>query len=167
MKKNNLVVLKTSEPLIWETEHFALNRVYRCLEPVESGDEDNYMINALWFTKEEFEIYFEFAHDRVMRDWLTLGLVTAEHKPITLKEFKLRMDVHTYGKQMNNLRIGFIGLSKDNLYKFYPIDNGNKQIQLRQMYEMYLYTVEGHPYYLDNRCIQFGTFGKHISYIRK
>lgn len=167
MKKNNLVVLKTSEPLFWEGQRFDLNKVYRCLEPVESGDENNYMIYAEWFTKEEFDMYFEFAHDRVMRDWLALGLVTAEHKAITLKEFKLRMDVLTYGKQMNNLRIGFIGQPKENLYKFYPIADGNKQIQLRQMYDMYLYVLDENPYYLDNRCIQFGTFGKHISYIRK
>lgn len=167
MKKTNLVVLKTFEPLFWEGQRLDLNTVYRCLEPVESGDDHNYMIYAEWFTPEEFEMYFEFAHDRVMRDWLSLGLIKEGYKLITFKEFKERMDIHTYGKQIDNLRIGFIGESKENYYKFYPMVNGNKQIQLREMYEMYKYVVEGNPYYLDNRSIQFGTFGIHIGYVRK
>lgn len=166
MKKSNLVVLKTSESLFWETERFDLNRVYRCLEPVESGDKDNYMINAEWFSKEEFEKYFEFAHDRVMRDWTQLNLLK-DGKAITFAEFKRRVDVHTYGSQTNNVRIGFVGISKENFYKFYPFADGNKQIQLRQMYDMYLYTIDESPYYLDNRGIQFGTFGVHVSYVRK
>lgn len=166
MNKTNLVVLKTSEPLIWETEHFALNQVYRCLEPVESGDEDNYMINTEWFTQEEFDMYFEFAHDRVMRDWTQLNLLK-DGKAISFAEFKRRVDVHTYGKQTNNVRIGFVGISKENFYKFYPPYDGNKQIQLKQMYDMYQYTIDENMYYLDNRGIQFGTFGAHVSYVRK
>lgn len=165
MKKTSLVVLKTTQPLFWEGEGFTPNQVYRCLTPIEN-ESDSYMINAFWFTQAEFDLYFEFAHERVMRDWTELGLVK-EGKVITFKAFKEYVNIVTYGKQINNLRIGFVGVPKENYYKFYPIENGNKQLQLRQMYEMYKYTLEENMYYLDNKGIQFGTFGIHISYIRK
>lgn len=166
MNKTNLVVLKTAEPLFWEDQRFDLNKVYRCLSPVESGDEHNYMIYAEWFTQAEFDKYFEYAYDRVIRDWEQLNLVK-DGKPVSFAEFKRRLDIHTYGKQIDNIRIGYLGISKENLYKFYPIADGNKQIQAKQMYEMFLYTLDENMYYLDNHSIQFGTFGVHISYVRK
>ncbi len=165
MNKNNLVVLSTTQPLFWEGEGFVLNQVYRCLIPGESGT-DSYLINAFWFTQEEFDLYFEFAHDRVMRDWTQLNLVK-EGKSISFAEFKRRVDVHTYDNQLNNVRIGFVGVPKENFYKFYPFGDGNKQIQYRQMYDMYQYTIDENMYYLDNRGIQFGTFGIHVGYVRK
>lgn len=167
MEKHNLVVLKTTQPFFWEEERLEPNKVYRCLIPTESGSDEDYMINALWFTKEEYEMYFETAYDRVIRDWKALGFITADGKQISFAEFKRRIDVHTYGKQINNLRIGFGGISKENFYKFYPSVDANKLIQLRDMYNMYEYTVNGNMYYLDNHSIQFGTFGIGVSYIRK
>lgn len=165
MKKTNLVVLKTTQPLFWEGQGFTPNQVYRCLTPIET-ESDSYMINAFWFTQSEFDLYFEFAHERVMRDWTELGFVK-EGKAITFKAFKEYMDIRTYGKQTYNLRIGYVGIPKEKYYKFYPIEYGNKQLQLRQMYEMYKYIIEENMYYLDNKFIQFGTFGISISYIRK
>lgn len=170
MKKNNLIVLKTTHPLFWEGEGFALNTVYRCLTPIET-ESDSYLINGFWFTQAEFDLYFEFAYDRVIRDWKSLGLVkedvTGSLKAITFKEFKERMNIHFYGKQINNLRIGYVGIPKENFYKFYPMVNANKQIQLKEMYSRYQYVLEGNMYYLDGRWIQFGTFGVHIPYVRK
>lgn len=161
MNKDILVVLKTKEPLFWESDKFDINKVYRCL-PVEN----EYIINGNPFTLEEYEMYFELAYDRVIRDWTEIGLVK-DGKPIFYKEFKELFEVVTYGKQINNLRIGFVGKPKENYYKFYPNVDANKQIQLREMYTMYEYTLNGELYFLDNGSIQFGTFGRYISYIRK
>lgn len=166
MEKHNLVVLKTTENLFWESDVLHINTVYRCLQPVESGDDDNYMIYGILFTPEEYDLYFELAVDRVIRDWTTFGIVT-DGKLVSFAKFKKAMDIHTYGKQTNNLRIGFMGISKENFYKFYPNLNGNKELQLKDMYNMAQYVLEGNMYYLDNRCIQFGTFGAYASYVRK
>ena len=166
MEKHNLVVLKTTEPLSWEDDRLVPNKVYRCLIPTESGSDEDYMIYGLWFTKEEYETYFETAYERVIRDWTELGLVK-DGKPIYYKEFKELFEVVTYGKQMNNLRIGFVGKPKENYYKFYPNVDANKLIQLREMYTMYEYTLNGNMYYLYNHSIQFGTFGRYVSYISK
>lgn len=166
MEKHNLVVLKTPEPLFWEGERFDLNKVYRCFTPPENGSDGMYMINAEWFSQEEFDLYFEFAYDRVIRDWNELNLLK-DGKAISYAEFKRRVNVHTYGKQTNNLRIGYVGISKQNFYKFYPDLDGNKELQLKDMYNMYQYVLNGNMYYLDNHCIQFGSFGIGISYIRK
>lgn len=162
----NNVVLKTTEPLYWETSVLNVNKVYRCLPPKQSGDDHNYMIYAEWFTPAEYEQYFESAYDRVIRDWTELNLVK-DGKPISYAEFKRRIDVRTYGSRTNNVRIGFIGKPKENFYKFYPIADGNKEKQTRQMYEMFLYTLDVNMYYLDNHSIQFGTFGIHVGYVRK
>lgn len=165
MKKTNLVVLKTTQPLFWEGEGFLLNQVYRCLTPTEN-ECDSYLIYGFWFTQEEFDLYFEFAYDRVMRDWDSIGLIK-DGKTVSFAEFKRRVDVHTYGNQLNNVRIGFAGIPKENFYKFYPPYDGNKEKQLRQMYDMYQYTIDENMYYLDNHGIQFGTFGIHATYVRK
>src|SRR6187551_631494 len=132
MKKNHLVVLKTTEPLFWEGEGFVLNQVYRCLTPIEN-ECDSYLINAFWFTQEEFDLYFEFAYDRIMRDWTALGFVKND-KAITFKAFKEYMDMHTYGSQTSNLRIGYVGSRHSSLYNFYPINSQNTALQLKELY---------------------------------
>lgn len=163
MDKNNLVVLKTTQPLFWESEGFKLNHVYRCLTPKET-ESDSYLINAFWFTQAEFDLYFEFAYDRIIRDWESFGLIE-NGKPISFAKFKKLLDVHTYNKQTLNLRLAFVGVSKVNMYKFIPIGYDNKAIQLRQMYERhYLETLKGNMIYFDAFKIKFGTFGVSVVY---
>jgi hypothetical protein len=163
MKKTSLVVLKTTQPLFWEGEGFTPNQVYRCLTPIEN-ESDSYLINAFWFTQAEFDLYFEFAHERVMRDWTELGFVK-EGKPITFKEFKEYMDMHTYGKQTNNMRLGYVGIPRKNQYKFIPVGYDNKAIQLKNLYEKhYKETIEGNMIYLDAFKITLGCQGVSLSY---
>lgn len=163
MTRNNLVVLKTTEPLFWETEGFELNHVYRCLTPIET-ESDSYLINAFWFTQEEFDLYFEFAYDRIMRDWTELGFVK-DGKAISFKEFKEYMDMVTYGKQNNNVRLGFVGVPKVKQFKFYPVGYDNKAIQLKQLYERhYKMTIDGDMVYVDAFKIKMGCNGIPISY---
>ncbi len=163
MNKNNLVVLKTTEPLFWEGERFALNHVYRCLTPLEN-ESDSYLINAYWFTQEEFDMYFEFAYDRIIREWNILGLLK-DGKAITFTAFKGLMDMHTYGKQSNNLRLGFVGVGRNTLHKFVPVGYDNKAYQLKQLYDKhYKETLNGNMIYVDAFKIQFGIRGVSLTY---
>ncbi len=76
-------------------------------------------------------------------------------------------NVHTYGKQTNNMRIMYFGHPKDCMYGFYPPFNENKSKQLDHMYTWYKEVVACGEYamqYFDNREIQFGNCGISLTF---
>jgi hypothetical protein len=92
-----------------------------------------------------------------------MGLVVGG-KAISKKAFTELIDVRVYGKQTQNLRIGFVMTNpKECLYGFYPMYNENKAKQVANMYGMYLSTIEGDMNYVDQEYIQFGNCGTPLS----
>ena len=156
MDKTSMVILKGTESgLVYEP-----NKFYRhCLDV----DYDfPHMIYGASITKEAFNEYFEYAHERIMRDWTKMNLVV-DGKPVTKKEFKELADVHTYGSGRKNLKIIFFGATKDCRYGFYPMQ-GSKAANLNEAYNMYLDTINGNMEYIDDKDIQFGNTGIPIGY---
>lgn len=70
MKKDSLVILKTTEPLILETDTLRPNKFYRCIELTENGKTEMLVYGCV-FDKETFDKNFELAYERVLRDWET------------------------------------------------------------------------------------------------
>lgn len=162
IKTDNLVVLKDSKTLTWQDDTLIPNKVYRCCTPTENGN-DNYLIYGYWFTKAEFDLYFEFAYDRVIREWDSIGLIP-NGKVLNFKDFKERVDLHTYGKNINHLRIGYVGRLPQGLYSFYPRNCEVRAKQLRCMYSSYVGVVFQNMDAFDNGWIQFNSRGIKISY---
>ena len=162
MDRENLVVLKGDKELVFKTDTMYPNKYYRCLKVAEN-DNVQYLVYGIVFDQKGFDENFEFAYDRIMRDWETIGL-TKSGKLVNKTTFRELANVHTYGKQSNNLRIIFFGLPKDCMYGFYPIYNENKAKQLNAMYSWCEQVIGGYMGYFDQDCIQFGKYGIPISY---
>jgi hypothetical protein len=162
MNKENLVVLRGDKALEFETEAMYPNRYYRCLKATEN-DSTQYCIYGIIFDQAGFDKNFEYAYDRIMRDWELIGL-TKGGKLINKTAFKERANVHTYGKQTNNLRIIFFGFPKECMYGFYPIYNENKAKQLDAMYKWCIQIMDGYTGYFDQENILFGNCGIPLSY---
>lgn len=162
MNKENLVVLRGDKALEFETEAMYPNRYYRCLKATEN-DSTQYCIYGIIFDQAGFDKNFEYAYDRIMRDWELIGLIKGG-KLIGKTAFKELANVHTYGKQSNNLRIIFFGFPKECMYGFYPIYNENKSKQLDAMYLLCNVVIGGEMRWFDNENIQFGNCGIPLSY---
>lgn len=159
MDKSNLVILKGSNELKLGFDTLTPNKFYRCLKDSENGA-TSYFVYGINMSEEFFEAYFELAYDRIIRDWKSIGVIGSDGI-ITKKVFCEMADVHTYGKQTNNMRIMYFG-GKDCIYGFYPPFNENKVKQLDHMYRWYKEVVICGEYamqYFDNREIQFGNCG--------
>ena len=102
-----LCILKGSKELKLDNDAMYPNTFYRCLE----GDKKDIYVYGYNMPISEFEKNFEFAYERIMRDWERISLVK-NGKPISKTAFKALANVHTYGKQTNNDRIIFFGIPK-------------------------------------------------------
>jgi hypothetical protein len=162
MKKDNLVILRSDKALEFETDTMYPNRYYRCLKVIEN-DREEYIVYGIKFDKAGFENAFEFAYDRIMRDWERIGLIK-NGKLVSKKGFKELANVHLFGKQTNNLRIIFFGLPKECMYGFYPKYRENQAKQLITIYQWCENVIEGNMEYFDFEYIQFGNQGFPIYY---
>jgi hypothetical protein len=162
MNKENLVVLRGDKALEFEGEAMYPNQYYRCLKATEN-DREEYFVYGIKFDKATFDTNFEFAYDRIMRDWELIGL-TKGGKLIGKTAFKVLANVHTYGKQSNNLRIIFFGFPNECMYGFYPIYNENKAKQLDAMYKWCIQIMDVYTGYFEQENIQFGQKGIPLSY---
>jgi hypothetical protein len=158
MDKKSLVILRGSKELIFGHEVFRPLTFYRSIE----AGKDVRIVYGEPFLEHEMGD-FELAYDKIMRDWELMGLVVGG-KAISKKAFTELIDVRVYGKQTQNLRIGFVMTNpKECLYGFYPMYNENKAKQVANMYGMYLSTIEGDMNYVDQEYIQFGNCGTPLS----
>lgn len=162
MNKTSLVVLRGDKVLEFQTYTMYPNRYYRCLQ-VSENDNAEYMVYGIVFDKATFEATFEYAYDRILRDWERIGLIKGG-KLITKTAFKELANVHTYGKQSNNLRIIFFGSPKECMYGFYPIYSENKAKQLEAIYEWCKQIMGGYMGYFDQENVQFGRNGVPLCY---
>jgi len=162
MNKENLVVLKGDKALEFETDTMYPNKFYRCIKATEN-DNVQYCIYGIIFDQAGFDKNFEFAYDRVMRDWESIGLIRGG-KLIPKSRFNFFANVHVYGKRSNNLRIIFFGNPKDCMYGFYPAFSESQAKQLSAMYKWCENVIAGEMNYFDNDYIQFGNCGIPLSY---
>ena len=162
MNKTSLVVLRGDKVLEFQTDTMYPNKYYRCLR-VSENDNAEYMVYGIVFDKATFEATFEYAYDRIMRDWERIGLIKGG-KLIGKTAFKELANVHLYGKQTNNLRIIFFGFPKECMYGFYPMFRESKAKQLDTMYVWCNVVIEGEMRWFDNENIQFGNCGIPLSY---
>ncbi len=162
MNKTNLVVLRSDKALEFESDTLYPNTYYRSIQMVEN-DQEEYVVYGISFRKAWFEANFEFAYDRIMRDWEKIGLLK-NGKLVSKKGFKELANVHLFGKQTNNLRIIFFGLPKECMYGFYPEVRENQAKQLVSIYQWCKNVIEGDMSYFDMENIQFGNQGFPIYY---
>lgn len=162
MDKTNLVILKTSNELILGSDVLYPNTYYRCLDEEKNG-EKSYYVYGINMHESLFNEYFEYAYDRIMRDWERIGLIQND-KLISKTAFKKLANVHIYGKQTNNIRIIFFGIPNECLYGFYPLYSENKAKQLDAMYKWCIQVMDGYMGYFDQQNIQFGNRGIPIGY---
>jgi hypothetical protein len=158
MDKTNLVILKGSSELKLGSDTLYPNKYYRCLKDTKN---DRYFVDGINMSEAFFKDYFEYAYDRIIRDWESIGLIV-DGKIITKKAFGEMANIHTYGKQTNNIRIILFGKPKECMYGFYPPFSENKVKQLDHMYTWYKEVVNGGEFaikYFDNQDIQFGNGG--------
>jgi hypothetical protein len=151
MNKTNLVILRGNKELNLLGEPYYPNRLYRCLTPTEFESEE-FLIHGNHVDMIDFDRYFEFAYNCVMREWESLGLIV-NGKPITKKKFKELSDIHTYGKR----KILFIR-NNEIIYGFYVYETNNVETLYRS-YESYLDLFHGNTTYLDRAIIQRGNRG--------
>ena len=162
MNRYNLVVLKNNNPFMKGDTLLSPYVYYRCLTPTEN-DNDSYMIYAEWFSQEEFDNLFEFAYDRIMREWETFGLVVAGKK-LAYGAFKKKANVVKYSQHGRKpLHICYFHSERD-IYGFYPWCRDTKEGSLKWAYENYVRTFEGDMLPFDHKNIQFGNWGTPIAF---
>jgi len=163
MDKKSLVTLKGDKSIEVDGQRYDVNRFYRHLETGET--QYAHMVYGMKMSKEFFDEHFEYAYDRIMRDWSQMSLLN-DGQPITKTAFKKLADVHTYtgrdgyGKRVKNFIILFrVGGLEKRMYGFYPTFSETKAKTLDSVYKYYLATVNGDMTYIDGENIQFGNRG--------
>jgi len=162
MNKTSLVVLRGDKELEFETDTMYPNTYYRSIQASEN-DVNEYIVYGIKFDQAGFDKNFEYAYDKVMRDWESIGLIK-KGKLISKKAFNELASVHLYGKQTNNLRIIFFGGGESGRYGFYPKYRENQAKQLLAIYQWCINVIEGDMEYFDFQYIQFGKYGIPIYY---
>jgi len=151
-----LVVLKTAITATKGNTIFKANHFYRCIE-VDNG----YVVFGEWFDKREFDSLFEDAMAKVMRDWLSIGLLKKDFKPISKNAFKELADVHFCGRR--SLKVLYFKNSRECIYGFYST-YVQKEEAIKEAYEWYLETLNGNYDHLDSTSICFGNCGIPLVY---
>lgn len=168
LNRENLVVLKPFITACYLNDvAFKPNHFYRC---VRIEGEDTYIVYGTNLAKRDVENCFESAHDRVLRDFLALGLIKQKEGQmptfITKKEFKELVHVGNYtgqGFRKRPLRILHVGHPKECMYAFYPMQDTLAN-NFKETYENYRKLVEGDMEPLDDEDVMFGNCGIPIGY---
>lgn len=157
----NLVMLKSDIETTIDGDLYKPNRYYRCMPT----DETNYpfILNGTGFTQKNFDEHFEFVHTRVMKHFVSLGLVDEKLNPVSKAKFTKLADIHTYGRGKKAFKIWFFRNSRDVMYGFYPMQ-GNKTDNANECYQYFTDIVSGNVECLDTKDVQFGNCGVPISY---
>jgi hypothetical protein len=159
MDRTDLVVLKGLESVQFKTDTLNPHRYYRHIQI-----EDQHMVFGIIFDDDKFNDLFEFAHDRVIRDFQKIGILGSNLKPISKSLFAKLADIHTYGYGRKNVyHVWYFRNTRECIYGFYPMQ-GNKKSQLNECYEYYLDLVNGNVESLDVCDVRFGNCGIPLVY---
>lgn len=159
MNKENLVVLKGSTQLEFKTDIIKPNVYYRCIDIGKK----QYLVYGIVFSHKKFKELFEFAQDRVLRDFKDLGILNEDNTPVSKSLFTNQADIHTYGTGRKALKVWYFRNSCERIYGFYPMQ-GSKVENQKECYQMYLDIINGDVESLDNEDVKFGNCGIPLSY---
>lgn len=162
MDKTNLVQVKGGQDITFQTDVLKPFTNYRCIVAEENGIKQ-YYIYGIVFDEKNFNKYFEFTYDIVMRNWIKIGLLPESKKPITKKLFKEMGDIHKYGKARRALKVIYFMNSRECAYGFYPMQGSNVNV-LKECYQMYIDTINGNMIHVNDRDIRFGNCGLPLNY---
>lgn len=166
MRKNNLAIIKSDSPFMRFQSLFEPNKFYRSIQLSEGDDNAQILITGEVFTQVEFNELFEYATDRVLRDWNEIGLLK-NGKALSFTAFGKQADINEYTSffmgRRTKMRILLFRTSKDIIYGFYPT-NVTKLGDIKESYQWYLDTVTGITEHLNDKLIQFGNRGIPMSY---
>lgn len=159
----NIVILKSTTDVYIEGFPYNAGRGYRCIHNEVDG---TYIVNGYGYSEKTFNKYFQYMYQVVMDEFLTLGLVKENNKPITKKAFFELLDVHVYGRGANKDYIGFVFKSpKDIIYGFYASYYASTKAEFKkEVYSYYLELVNGSMDNIDNDLIQRGNCGVPTGY---
>ena len=162
MDQNNLVILKdeTNSFKMGETQ-FNRHKFYRCIE----DGVDGYTVYGEHFTTDEFNLHFEFAYDKIMRDFQSIGLVNPMTlKPVSKKTFKELANIHTFTGGKGLYRAYFYNDVHVALYSFESSFRENKKTFIDCVYSHFINLCDGEMSAVDNKLIQFGNAGIPLSF---
>lgn len=170
LREDNLVVLKGDDGFMQHQSEFFPNKYYRSIK-LSEDDNAQILVFGEIFTQTQFDEKFEYATDRVLKDWASIGLIKVDGgglvKALSFTAFSKLADIHTYKGyfmgRTTKMRIILFRTCKEIMYGFYPT-NATKLNDLRESYQWYLDTVGGKDEYLDDKSIQFGNRGIALSY---
>lgn len=143
-----------------------LNR-YQPFTPYRHLDVDGgyHMVHGEVHTPKDFAKDFKFWWDKVIADFVTMGLIV-NGKSVSFNKFKKMLDVHTFkvmygrGKEYQ----GFISIDEDNRYQFRTaLRYNNKEKALSELYMNFTNVVDGRTDELDEQLINFGNRGIPVS----
>lgn len=151
MGKTDLVYLRPEKTLMLGDDLFKPNVCYRHVQ-----DGEKHIVYGNEIGELDFNNYFEYAYNRIVSYWISLGLID-NGKAVSKRRFKELADIHTYGKtKVLYIRGG------ENIYGFYSYDTTNADC-LKNSYNMFLETYYGNMYYFDRNEIQYGNCGIPLS----
>ena len=162
MQAKDLVVLKVSENVMFETETFRTNINYRCCRLTENNV-TQYLVFGIVFDEETFNRLFETTHERMIRDFTEMGLIKSNGKPVSKSKFSQIASHHNYGSGSRKLGVWYVNKNSNFIYGFYPYQ-GNKQEQLKECYEYFLDILKGEMDSVDSDDVCFGNCGIPIYY---
>jgi hypothetical protein len=117
------------------------------------------------FVDEDFDNKFEYASERLMRDFKLCGLVKPNGKPVSKAKFKRDCQLHTYGRGQQKLFKALFFTMKDRqIYSFQTNLRENKTEFFQETYNQYLDIMDGDLEPIDNRLVQFGNCGIPLTY---
>jgi len=160
MNKENLVYLRESvETITVGHTIFKAHKPYRCVHAVDGHLTSN-IVYGEPFSDEQFNIFFETAHERIMRNFTKIGLLV-DGKVVNKKTFKELAYTVKYGKGEGSFYVAyFYTHPKECMYRFSPLwAGGTKAVQMINLYNDYIDLVNGNVENIDNDLIQFGNRG--------
>ena len=167
IRKDNLVILKkgvrTQRIGTANQTEFKVGKFYRSIVLINGNHKEAVVYGEL-FVNEEFDNLFEFAYDKIIRDFKGCGLFKTNGKPISKTKFKELCDIRKYGKR--GLYKGYILMNNNanTMYCFKSNFLETKKTFIDCAYSNFIDICNGILDSVDNKLVQFGDSGISLSY---
>ena len=162
IRKDNLVILKEGVST-FEKSHtkFKPHTFYRSII-LTNENRKEVLVNGEVFVNENFDNNFEFAHDRVMRDFKLCGLIKPNGEPVSKTAFKKLADNHQYTSR--TIKSGlykalFYTNVERGIYAFESAFKEPKKKFYDTVYSYFINIVNGEMDAIDNQLVQYGNCG--------
>lgn len=162
ISKNDLVILKEGVSTFEEGQvEFKPNTFYRSII-LSNGNHKEVLVYGVVFVNENFDNIFEFAYDKVIRDFKLCGLIKPNGKPISKTAFGKLADIHSYTSYRTKsglYKAFFYTQVKRGIYAFESSFKETKRSFLNTVYSYFICVINGNMDFIDNNLIQFGNCG--------